>query len=90
MSQEEFDSKERRRKYFLKSKGWKDMRIISKKDNLPSDEVLVDMLEMSKDWFSKNHSWIKFYIDENKIETSNGLTYFDYGKLRKIKDKDLC
>lgn len=88
-TQEEFYEKERKRKYFLKSKGWRDMRIISRKDNIPSDDKLLEMLDISKEWFNKKHTWIKFDIDNNTYETSNGLSSYNYGKLRKIKDEDL-
>ena len=88
-TQEEFDRKEVGRKYYLKSKGWKDFRIISLKDKLPSDEVLLEMLHISKDWIGQGHSWIKFDIDNNTYETSKGIDGFDYGNLRKITDKDL-
>lgn len=88
-TQEEFETKEMNRKYFLKSKGWRDMRIISRKDNIPSDEKLLEMLDISKKWFNSGHTWIKFDIDNNTYETSKGMSSYDYGKLRKIKDEDL-
>ena len=88
-TQEEFDRKEVGRKYYLKSKGWKDFRIISLKDKLPNDKVLLEMLCISKEWFSEGHSWIKFDIDNSIYETSKGISSFDYGALRKITDKDL-
>ena len=88
-TQEEFENKEVKRKYFLKSKGWKDFRIISRKDNLPSDEILLQMLDIAKEWFENEHSWIKFDIDNSTYETSKGILDYNYGKLRKIKDEDL-
>lgn len=88
-TQEEFENKEVKRKYFLKSKGWKDLRIISRKDNLPSDKKLLEMLDISKQWFNSGHTWIKFDIDNNTYETSKGILDYNYGKLRKIKDEDL-
>ena len=88
-TQEEFDRKEMNRKYYLKSKGWNDFRIISLKDRLPSDEILLEMLRISEDWISQGHSWIEFDIDNSTYETSKGVYYFDYCDLRKITDKDL-
>ena len=88
-TQEEFKKKEMNRKFFLKSRGWKDFRIISRKDNLPSDEILLHMLDIAKEWINSGHSWIKFDIDNNTYETSNSINNFNYGKLRKIKDEDL-
>lgn len=88
-TQEEFNEREMKRKYFLFSKGWKEFRIISNNDYLPSNEVLLKMKKISIEWFNESHKWIKFYIDENKYETSKGMTVFNYGKLRKIKEEDL-
>lgn len=86
---EEFHKKELRRKYFLLKQDWKEIRIISQKDKIPNDEVLNEMLKISKEWFSKNHTWIKFNIDNNTIETSKEVKKYNYGNLRIIKDKDL-
>lgn len=88
-TQEEFDRKEMSRKYYLKSKGWNDFRIISLKDKLPNDEVLLGMLYIAKDWIGQGHSWIKFDIDNNIYKTSEDIYDFDYGNLRKITDEDL-
>lgn len=88
-TQEEFERQEMARKYFLLNKGWREIRIVSNKDYLPSDDILLKMKEISLNWFDKDHRWIKFYIDENKYETSEGFKEFNYGKLRKIKEEDL-
>lgn len=88
-TQAEFDKKEMARKYYLFSKDWKEFRIISNNDYLPSDEVLLKMKDFALEWFNKGHKWIKFHIDKNKYETSEGIKKFDYGKLRKIKEEDL-
>ena len=65
------------------------MRIISLKDKLPSDEILLQMLSEAKQYFFDypNHSWIEFNIDTSTVrnaEQKDGV-FFDYGKLRKIK-----
>jgi len=89
ITQEEFDKKELKRKYFLLSKGWKEIRIISLNDYLPSDDVIIDMLNYSKEYFESGHHWIKFDIDNSKIITSQYIIDVDYGILRKIKQVDL-
>ena len=43
-TQDEFNKKERKRYYFLKSKGWNFIEIISRKDYLPQDEILLLMM----------------------------------------------
>lgn len=90
---EEFDRKELIREKIIKSKGYKIMRIKSKTDKLPSDQILLQMLEEAKQYFSNypNHSWIEFNIDTSTVrnaEHKDGIAY-NFGKLRKIKDSDL-
>ena len=87
ISKEEFDIKEIIRGKTLKSHGYKIMTIISSNDKLPSDGILLDMLNMAKDYLlNTEHTWIEFNIDENTIRNAaNGISFFDYGELRKIK-----
>jgi len=80
---------DRRRWYALKSKGWKEIRILSIKDYLPQDNIILDLLLYAKDYLSTGHSWIKFDIDNSKIITSQYEINVDYGILRKIKQADL-
>lgn len=89
MSQEKFDNEEMRRKYFLASKGWREIRIISKKDLLPSDIVIRHLVEYSMKYLDSGHSWIKFDIDNNKIICSQYEKTYDFGDLRKITEEDL-
>lgn len=80
----------------IKKNGYKVIRIISRKDYLPSDTILLQMLQYARDFFAQNQdrSWISFDIDNNCIynayhkESTSGLPY-DYGKLRKIKKEHL-
>jgi len=91
MSEEEFEKKEIKRNATITYNGYKIMRIISQKDKLPLDEILLQMLNIARDWFDKNHHWINFDIDNSIIinsENPNGF-FFDYGKLRKIKKGDI-
>ena len=92
-TQEEFNQREIVRNNVIKKEGYKIMRIISTKDFLPSNIILLQMLSEAKQYFSKysNHSWIEFDIDLSLIrnaEDKDGIHY-DYGELRKIKDSDL-
>lgn len=89
VTEKEFKSKELYRNIALKKEGYKQMRIISSKDKLPSDEVLLQMLQDTRNYFSiyPNHSWIEFNIDTSIVrnaEHKDGISY-DYGELRKIK-----
>jgi very-short-patch-repair endonuclease len=93
INKEEHMQKEIIRFSVLKRAGYKQMRIISSKDKLPSDEVLFQMLFDARNYFSKypSHSWIEFNIDTSSVynaEHIDGVQY-DYGKLRFLKDSDL-
>ena len=68
------------------------MRIISQKDWCPSDEILLQMLDFARNYFSTtNHTWIEFDIDAGtycNAEHKDGEPY-DFGELRKIKASDI-
>jgi len=89
ITQDEFDKKERVRSIILNRKGWKEMRIISTNDKLPSDLIIFYMLQFAKSYLSTGHSWIKFDIDNNKVITSQYEKQFKFGKLRKISKKNI-
>jgi hypothetical protein len=67
------------------------MTIISSKDKLPSDEILLQMLDKAVNYFnSTTHSWIEFDIDNFTYRNAQeGTVSYDYGKLRKIKKTDI-
>lgn len=88
LTQEEFNQKEIVRNQVIKHEGYKIMTIISSKDLLPSDEILLQMLEQSKEYFnSTDHTWIEYDIDaflmRNAINKEG--VFFDYGELRQIR-----
>lgn len=72
----------------VKQEGYKQIRIISSKDYLPSDEILLQMLEQAKEYFNNTtHTWVEYNIDTSLMrnaENKEGV-FFDYGNLRKIK-----
>ncbi len=96
MTEEEFKRKEIIRSNYIKREGFRIIRIISRKDYLPSDEVLLSMLQFARQFFIDNpqRSWLNFDIDNSCIynayhkESSSGLPY-DFGPLRKIKKSDI-
>ena len=90
ITEEEFEMKELYRNVAIKKAGIKQMRIISTKDLLPSDQTLLQMLNYARNYFSQypEHSWIEFNIDTSSIrnaEYKDGI-FFNYGELRKIKN----
>lgn len=90
ISEEKFNKKEFVRDIFTKLQKIKIMRIVSRKDRLPSDEVLVNMMKISKELFKssfdKRCTLIKWDIDNGCYMTSrsNKKYDFDFGKLRRI------
>jgi hypothetical protein len=89
MSSEDFKTKEIKRTYYLKSKGWKQIKIISIKDLLPSDEIILQLINQAKEYLNTGHSWFEINIDERKLKCRQYEIDYDYGQLRKIKDKDI-
>lgn len=83
-TEEEFKDYEKRRYYYLKNRMWRMIRIISTNDLLPKDNIIKDIIQIGRSYLNENHSWIKFNIDDLKIERSIGCKYYDYGELFKI------
>ena len=83
ITQEDMDNNEMKRYYMLRDLGWKMVRIISVKDRVPSKEKLLEMIDIAKSEL-KNHSWIKFDLDNGYIETSNGFIKFEFGDLTRF------
>lgn len=94
ISQEEFDRKELIRDKIIRDKGYKIIRIKSKTDKLPQDDILFQMLDYARNYFSTTqHTWVKYDIDNFIMlnatnKNTNGIPY-DFGTLRRIKDGDL-
>lgn len=91
-TQEEHDQKEIIRNNIIKREGYKQMRIISSKDILPSDTILLQMLDNARQYFKAypSHSWIEFNIDNSIVrnaENKNGVPY-DFSELRKISKSE--
>lgn len=90
-TEESFKQKEIKRFYVIKQEGYKQIEIISRKDWLPSDEILLQMLKDAKQYFKDypEHSWINFDIDNQTIRNAEYERSYFYGELRKITKEDL-
>lgn len=79
LTQEEFDKKQRKRQYFLYRRGLKEFRIISKKDYLPNDDILLQMKDLAF-YILKNNisSYIIFDIDKSIVRWKNVEKYFKF------------
>lgn len=83
-TQEEYDNRSRSRWYSLYRNGWKEIRIISLRDKLPSDKKLLLMIEEAREILESGRSWVTFNIDESFIETSKIKENYNFGELRNI------
>jgi len=85
ISKKDFDIKEIRRYQYLKSNGWKIIKITSYYDYLPSDEVIIEEYNKAIEWFESDdygHWHYNVNIGNKKIDDT-------YGQLRRITEKDL-
>lgn len=82
---QEFKIKEIKRYQFLKSEGWKQIKIISPYDYLPSNEVLVQEFNKALEWFKSDDKGHWHY----NINIGKKINDTTYGKLRRIKEEDL-
>ena len=83
-TKEEFEENEKRRNYALMRRGWKCIRIKSKRDRIPSDSTLITMFEQGKMILDDHHSVI-FDIDNNSI-TYQEITYpYDFGETKRMR-----
>lgn len=87
ISQEGFLRKTIIRDKIVKSYGYKIMKLISSTDKLPSDEILLYILNFTKEYFEKTtHTWFEWYFDENKYKNAEHKDgkYFNFGELKRI------
>ena len=93
LTADEFKRKEIIRSSVIKRAGYNQMRIISTKDLLPPDDILLQMLDDTRSYFKTypNHSWIEYDIDNGNVrnaENKDGEPY-DFGELRRISKGDV-
>jgi hypothetical protein len=86
VSEQDFNRKEQKRSYFVLNQGWKLIRIISSKDLLPSDEVLLQMLSEAKTLFTTTErSWITYNLDTLEVAWKGLTRLYNYGTLKKVE-----
>jgi len=89
INEKDFLEKEKRRSFFLIKSGWKEIRIISAKDLLPSSEMLLEILEYAKRLFNEeDFHRVVFDIDNNNVTTSKWTKEYNYGELKFVKNLD--
>lgn len=83
ITQKEFDNNERKRDYFLKSQGYKVIRIISPRDYIPPDEKIIELVNEAIRHMSDNNA------NHYNIKFGNKMIDKKYGQLRRISEKDI-
>lgn len=68
ITKEQFNMQQIKREKYLKSLGWKLIRIISKNDKLLSDEQFFSIISNSKQYLlNSNHTWVEVNIDNMTV-----------------------
>lgn len=83
---EKFKFNEFKRFNYLKKEKWKMIKIISKKDLLPNDELIIKLIKYCKNMLI-NNSWIIIDIDKSIIKGKDFVNNIELKELRKIKDE---
>ena len=79
--------KEKNREYSIVNKGYKVIRFIATKDRIPSDEVILNLIEEFK---NSDFKVVRIDFEEGTIEKDyNEKMRYDFGKLRRITKEDL-
>ena len=79
--------KEKNREDSIVNKGYKVIRFIATKDRIPSDEVILSLIEEFK---NSDFKVIRINFEEGTIEKDyNEKSHYNFGELRKITQKDL-
>jgi hypothetical protein len=73
----------------LRRENWKMIEIISKKDLLPQDDIIIELVDKAKQYLKNNHSYFCIDIDNNKLKCKEYEIDYDFGKLRRIYQKTL-
>jgi len=89
ISSKMFVIKQMKRYYYLKDRGWSMIRLISLKDYLPSDEIILELIDIAKQYINTGHSWFNIYIEEKKLECREYTINYDFGELRKIDKEEV-
>ena len=78
---------EKQREDKIINNGYKMIRFIATKDRIPSDEVILNLIEEFK---NSDFKVVRINFEEGTIEKDyDEKSYYDFGELRKITQKDL-
>ena len=79
--------REKNREDSIVNKGYKVIRFIATKDRIPSDEVILNLIEEFK---NSNFKVVRIDFEEGTIDRDyKEKSHHNFGELRKITKKDL-
>lgn len=84
ITEKEFIKKEIIRNTYIKKNGYNLITIVSRKDILPKDNVLLDMIANAKTIFEQGRRWVTYDIDDSIIKYKDFTDKYHFGDLRKI------
>lgn len=87
LTEKEFEHKQFIRSNFLFKNGWKEIRIISKDDLLPTKDEIISFISYAKNYLNTGRHWIHLDIDESKIRCSQFEKEIKFNKLEYLKEK---
>jgi very-short-patch-repair endonuclease len=87
VTKEEFEQKERKRDYFLKRRGFKIIRLVSKRDKLPNNLLIIELINKCKNYMDDGGSTAEINIDEKFIRLGKNVYPYDFGNCVR-KDKE--
>lgn len=85
---DEFVKRSMNRWYAMYRDGWKQIRIISKKDKLPHAVNIIEMVDFAKLYLSEGHSWIEFDLDNQSVKSSQFNKTYDFGEIKIFRNKN--
>lgn len=83
ISRKQFEINEMIREKTIRQNAIRLIRIISPHDKMPSDDKLMEIYDFAKSYFNFGHTWINFYIEENKYKNAENKdgAFYDFGDL---------
>lgn len=87
ITMEEFNKKELKRNYFLYRRGWRIIRIISRKDFLPTESEIITLVNECKEYLETGRHWIEVDIDNQSVKCSQYQKELLFTTLKKVSSR---
>lgn len=88
MSVSVFEEREAKRTKRLLRKGWKGIRIISTKDYLPTDGMILKQVHEGIRTLNNGSDFFEIDIDKGQIRDGKGIYNADFGELRQQRENN--